>query len=252
MLLNRQGSKPLHKQLEEIILQNLENEVWKPNTRIPSESELSREYGVSRMTIRVTLERLVSNGLLYRVPGKGTFVASEKIESQPLVQLGIREQLEQRGYETHTHVLSVNKIMPDTMVCKHLQISDQEKVFQIHSLRFVKKAPFSIHTSYIPCKSCPDIQKQNLEDMQLCDIIEKVYGHPIMRRVETLEAVSALPEEASLLELDTFHPLLMLENDVYTLNDQPIEYNKVLFRGDRIKLRLEYNKEQNASLLPCL
>ena len=147
MLLNRQGSKPLHKQLEEIILQNLENEVWKPNTRIPSESELSREYGVSRMTIRVTLERLVSNGLLYRVPGKGTFVASEKIESQPLVQLGIREQLEQRGYETHTHDLSENKIMPDTKVCKHLQISDQEKVFQIHRLRFVKKAPFSIHTS---------------------------------------------------------------------------------------------------------
>ncbi len=252
MLLNRQSATPLHKQLEEIILLKLENQVWKPNSRIPSESELSQEYGISRMTIRGTLDRLVSNGLLYRVPGKGTFVAAEKIESQPLVQLGIREQLEQRGYETHTHVISINRILPNAKICRHLQISDQESVFEIRRLRFVKGAPFSIHTSYIPCRFCPDIQNQKLEDMQLCDIIEKVYGHPIMRRVETLEAVSALPEEASLLELETFHPLLMLENDVYTLHNQPIEFNKVLFRGDRIKLRIEYNKEQNTSVIPCL
>ena len=38
-------------------------------------------------------------------------------------------------------------------------------------------------------------------------------------------------------------PLLMLENDVFTRDNKPIEYNKVLFRGDRIKLRIEYNKD---------
>ena len=95
--LNRQSPQPLHLQFEEILREQLENEEWAPHACIPSENELSRKYGISRMTVRAVLTRLVDAGLLYRVPGKGTFVAEPKIVSRPLSQMGITQQLEQMG-----------------------------------------------------------------------------------------------------------------------------------------------------------
>ncbi len=243
MALDRQDAKPLHKQLEEIILQKLDTEEWAANTMIPSENELSKQYGVSRMTIRAALNRIASMGRLYSVPGKGTFVSTAKIESLPLTQHGIREQLEQMGYQTITKVIGLDRMEANAKVSKHLNLQPNQEVYEIKRLRIVKNIPFSIHTSYVSVQDCPNIDLKNLEEMQLCDIIESIFGYPILRRVETLESVAAQPAEAVLLGLEKGHPLLMLENDVYTRDNKPIEYNKVLFRGDRIKLRIEYNKD---------
>jgi GntR family transcriptional regulator len=93
MMLDRNSPLPLHAQLEEIIKAGIENEEWPFESVIPSENELSKMYGISRMTVRSVITRLVHEGLLYSVPGKGTFVSEPKIVSRPLSQMGIREQL---------------------------------------------------------------------------------------------------------------------------------------------------------------
>jgi GntR family transcriptional regulator len=72
--LDPKSSVPLHAQLEEIIRKNIAENIWPENERIPSENELSRQYGLSRMTVRSVILRLAQADLLYRVPGKGTFV----------------------------------------------------------------------------------------------------------------------------------------------------------------------------------
>ena len=97
--LNLDSPCPLYVQLEKILRKNIEKGIWKEDARIPSENELSREYGLSRMTVRSVLNKLAQEGLIYRVPGKGTFVSSNKIISKPLSQMGIRDQLEKMGYE---------------------------------------------------------------------------------------------------------------------------------------------------------
>ena len=83
-ILDPQSPKPLHVQLEEIIREKIKSGDWTENSRIPSENELSREYGLSRMTVRSVILRLAQEGLLYRVPGKGTFVSVDKLLSRPL------------------------------------------------------------------------------------------------------------------------------------------------------------------------
>ncbi len=106
--------------------------------------------------------------------------------------------------------------------------------------RFVRGAPFSVHTSWIPVALCPGLELQDLVGMQLCDIEEKVYNLPIVRRVETLESVKASPDEAELLAVRRNEPLLLFQNLVYTSGDRLIECAHVLFRADKIKLRMEY------------
>lgn len=242
-MLNRQSPQPLHIQLENIIRRKIEEEEWHTNFNIPSENELSKIYGVSRMTVRSVFNRLVDAGLLYRVSGKGTFVSEPKIVSRPLSQMGIREQLEQMGYEIATKLVSIEKIVAPMKIAKELKLNKNLLVYEIKRIRYVKGEPFSFHTSYVPVSLCSNLETMDLENIQLCDILEKEYKYEIVKIIETLESVTATPDEGSMLLLKGPTPLLLLGDTVWTHGDIPIEYSKVLFRGDKIKLRLEFNKE---------
>lgn len=241
-MLDRNSPLPLHAQLGEIIKAGIENEEWPPNSVIPSENELSKMYGISRMTVRSVITRLVHEGLLYSVPGKGTFVSEPKIVSKPLSQMGIREQLEQMGYETSTKLISIEKTAITAGIAGKLHLDKATKVFVVKRLRYVKGEPLSIHTSWIPTSFCPDLDHNDLEGVQLCDILEKDYQHEIVRIVETLESTTATASEGKLLQIKASAPLLLLEDIIFTKGDVPMEYSRVLFRGDKIKLKLEFNK----------
>ncbi len=76
--INRESSEPLHAQLKRLVRQAIENEELKPGDRLPTEQELCRSFGLSRTPVRQALTELVQEGLLIRIPGRGTFVAVER------------------------------------------------------------------------------------------------------------------------------------------------------------------------------
>lgn len=241
-MLDRNSPIPLHAQFEQIVRNKIKEQDWRADAAIPSENELSAEYGISRMTVRGVLNRLAFDGLLYRVPGKGTFVAQPQIVSRPLSQMGIREQLETMGYKTSTKLLHVVVVICPGWVAEKLEVAPTVPVYEIKRLRYLEASPFSIHTSFIPQSICPGLESQDLAGMQLCDIQQEIYHQDIVRRVETLESVKATPEEADLLATKRNSPLLLFENLVYTHSNKPIECARVLFKADKIKLRMEYAK----------
>ncbi|MGI6299421.1 MAG: GntR family transcriptional regulator [Saccharofermentanales bacterium] len=148
-MLNRNSPTPLHQQLEEIIKAKIENDEWQPDAQIPSENELSKTYGLSRMTTRNVIMRLVFQGLLYRVAGKGTFVAEPKITNKLLLQMGIQEQLDQMGIESETRLIEIRKIEAPVRIQRELALPEGSQVFNIERLRLVKGDPLSIHISYV-------------------------------------------------------------------------------------------------------
>ncbi|MGH0053068.1 MAG: GntR family transcriptional regulator [Sphaerochaetaceae bacterium] len=241
-MLDRNSGLPLHTQFENIVLQKIENEEWPANTCIPSENEFSKIYGISRMTVRIVLNRLVDLGLLYRAPGKGTFVAEPKIVSNPLTHRGIREQLEEMGYKISTELISYEELDATSKVARILGIQRGDEILMVKRLRKVKGTPLSYHISYLPKHYFNSFENTDLVNKQMCHIIEKEFKYPIRRRVETLEATTASTEEAWLLSVKPSFPLLLLENIVYTDDDIPLEYTKVIFRGDKIKIKLEYDQ----------
>lgn len=241
-VLDRRSALPLHTQLEGILRNKLEGEELPVNSCIPSENELSKIYGISRMTVRSVVNRLVDEGLLYRVQGKGTFVAEPKIISGPLVRYGLREQLEQMGYETETKIISLEKNAASSKVAKALNMEKGGEVFVVKRIRYVKSEPLSFHISYVPSQYFPNLENHDLEHNQMCNVIEKDYNYPIQRRIETLEATTAGSEEAWLLSVKPSSPLLLLENFVYTDRELPLEYSRIIFRGDKIKIKLEYQR----------
>jgi len=242
MELDRTSPRPLHAQLEEILRQKIENTELVVDQAIPSENELSRQFKLSRMTARNVITRLVSDGLLYRVPGKGTFVAAQKIVTAPLTQMGIREQLIAMGYETDTVVIDKKIEKASKKIANYLMISEGDLIYVLVRLRYANGEPLSLHTSHIPVKVCSELFQNNLEKEPLCDILSKKYNIISKRGIETLESVGTNARESKLLNVKKGFHMLLLTYIMYSQDDNPFEYSKVLFRGDRIKLSFEFSR----------
>ncbi|WP_329885905.1 GntR family transcriptional regulator [Pseudoramibacter faecis] len=238
-MLDRNDPKPLHQQLREILEDAIESGKWGPDEKIPSENELSSMYGLSRMTVRSVLTELVREGWLYRVQGKGTFV-SEKIETLSPAYIGIREQLEKMGYEISTKIIEIKTEKGNQTVTKRLKLQPYDLVYKIKRVRYIRNEPISIHISYVSPKYSFQLTKENLEKEQLCVILNEEYGLQRKRVDETLESVSASSEEAKLLNTKKDRPLLLLRDVIYSSDGLPFEYTKVIFKGDKIKIKLTY------------
>lgn len=240
-LLERDNPKPLYLQLKEVLVNAIESEKWQVNEKIPSENRLSEQYGLSRMTVRSVLTDLVKEGLLYRVQGKGTFVA-EKISTVSPSYVGIREQLEKQGYEVETKVLDFEVCKSNAAVARYMQIESGEDVFKIRRLRSVKGEPISIHTSYIHPVYSEQLTREMLEEEQLCVLLSEKYGVEKKRAEETLEAVPAEAGDAKLLGIEPRTPVLLLGDILYAKEStKPYEYTRIVFRGDKIKIHLHYD-----------
>ena len=238
--LNPKGPVPLHSQLEKILRNKIVDGIWCENEMIPSENELSRMYGLSRMTVRNVITRLVQEGMLYRVQGKGTFVSEKKILSRPLSYMGIREQLERKGYSSSTKLLYIKKQDANDKITKIFNSSEESKFFKVARLRFVKDLPFSLHIYWIPLDMCPDLMKNqyDYENDQFCDILKDNYQIIANKIIETLEIVGADKEKSEFLNVSKGYPLLCLEDTIFGMKDEVVEYSNVFFRGDRIKLEI--------------
>ncbi|MEN6363863.1 MAG: GntR family transcriptional regulator [Rectinema sp.] len=241
-MLNRSGPKPLYLQLEEILRKQIREGELQYHQAIPSENELSKIYDLSRMTVRGVITRLVNEGLLYRVPGKGTFVAEPKIMTGPLSQKGIREQLEDMGYETGTTVLDMRIEKADLPVADELGLSVGAPVYKLERLRYANGEPLGLDLSYIPVSLCSDLFEKELDSEPLCDILEKNYDIVAKHGVETLESCKAAAREIKHLKIAKGAPLLLLKYTMFSQNGTPFEYSKVVFRGDRIKLKFSFSR----------
>lgn len=239
-MLERTSRIPLHAQMEKLMRGKLSSGEWEPGRAIPSENELSRLYGVSRMTVRNVITKLVQEELLERIPGKGTYVRESKISTKALSYGGVREQLEEMGYEVTTKLISIEKKKVSDKISNLFKVSPDTLFYIIQRLRFVKGVPLSIHASYIPLHLCSELEKKDLENEQLCVILNNSYNLKRVKMIETLESVAATKKEAELLQVKTGHPLLLLEDTIMGEDDAPFEFAKVVFRGDKYKIHLEF------------
>ena len=186
------------------------------------------------------LAQLVDEQLLFRVQGKGTFVARRKIGTRSPAYTGIREPLEQLGYATTTRLLSSDVVTADTKVAHHLKISPEDPVFRFRRVRTVEKEPISLHTSYGPKKLAPELDADDLVNRRLCVILEEEYALRMSAVEESLEPTLPSAEEAKLLKIRRSTPLLLLRQEISDSTGQRFEYSRILFRGNKIRLEFHY------------
>ncbi len=221
----RDSSQSLFSQLEEILREGIEDGIWEPGEPIPSERELSRVYEMSRMTVRKAIDRLVTAGFLYRVDGKGTFVAQPKVSYRALTLAGLREQTLKLGYSPSTKLLGIERVLPSETVARNLKITTDKPVFLIERVVYANDIPLALHRSFIPESICPTLAKYDLNNLSLYSVLKET----------TLASV----RESLLLGVEPGSPMFLLRITTFDNKTKPVEYVKVIFRGDRVQLSLD-------------
>lgn len=246
-------SQYLYIQIAETILERIEAGELQPHDQLSSERDLSEEFGVNRLTVRKALGMLVSQGVLYRVPSKGTFVSQPKLSQEMNVLIGLSDQLIRSGLQPGAKVLEISAVPATWSVAKALQIGEGTAVYYMHRVRYANKEPIAIERTYVPVEYYRGLEAYDLENRSLYDIMGRDFGRPVRLARQGLEPVLATEDEARLLGISQPASLMMILRVGLDINGVPVEYSKDLYRGDRSRfvfMTQNPNAVENASVTP--
>lgn len=121
---------PLYKQVANVITEEIDMGNIAAGEKLPSELLLMKVFNVSRVTIRGAILELVSDGLLIRSQGKGTFVAPKKKLQSANDTTGLTESCRRLGKELHSQVLSAGYSYATKAECDFLKIDESEQIIE--------------------------------------------------------------------------------------------------------------------------
>src|SRR3954452_9494099 len=125
----------------------------KADAPLPSDAMLCEEFGVSRMTARNAVQRLVQEGIVYRVPGRGTFVAEPPVHRQAGNLLSFTEEMRRRGRVPSSRLLARVVREPGPAEASRLQLAPGEAVIALRRLRMADTEPVAIEEAVFPASS---------------------------------------------------------------------------------------------------
>ena len=145
-------SIPVADQVNEVLRGRMRDGTYKPGERLSSESELSKEFGVSRATVRTVLARLEAEGLILRKQGDGTYI-NERIQDVNTHLGGLWEfsrLIESSGYQASIKSLAVDKRLASEEEASELAIQPGEEVLSLTRLFYADRKPVILVANAIP------------------------------------------------------------------------------------------------------
>lgn len=236
-------STPIYLQLKQKLIKNIRVGDLMPNSMIPSEIQLAKELGVSRMTVNKTLNELVREGYLFRQQGKGTYVAERRLDYGFFRITSFHRDMKERGLIPGTNVLRNEVILAPREAKEALQLHNQEKVILVMRLRFADGKPLMLERRYLNLSLCRPILNEALDKESIHDLLVRKYNLPLTRVRQYLEAVALRADEARLLKVKVNSPALLLHRITFT-KEQPVTLVRYLYRGDRYRFHAEFRPEE--------
>jgi GntR family transcriptional regulator, N-acetylglucosamine utilization regulator len=226
---------PAYVQIRETLRGQIVGGTLKRGEQLPPEHELAQQFGVSRMTIRQSIEDLVNEGLLYRRHGVGTFVGVPHLQRDHTRLTSFFDKAEDEGIQVRAQLLTLEVIPARGRVAEALDVSPGSKVIRVKTLRYANNVPITVHDAHMPHNLFSSIMNENLEAQHLWPLFEKC-GYRVKRAVQRLEAREAGKEIAALLKVKLTTPILFKERTVYAEDGTPVEFTYCYNRGDMYSL----------------
>ncbi len=236
------GAHTLYGRIREELRERIRSGAWRPYDRVPSESALTKQYAVSRVTVRQALGDLENEQVIFKVPGKGSFVAPGK-PFQELGRLqGFAEAMGAMGHDTFNRVLSVTTEGASAVVAERLQLEPGAPVTEIRRVRELGGQPVSLDLTWLPSHLGERVAREALATRDIFAVLEADCGASLAHADLVIEAVLADAQQASLLDIAPGSPVLHIERLTHTRDGRPVDYEHLYCRCDNFQYHLRLKR----------
>jgi GntR family transcriptional regulator len=209
-----------------------------PGTAAPSERELVHRFGVARMTVRQAMDTLVVEGLLERIPGRGTFVARPRRTASRVSSFG--EEMARRNLLSESQTLLARREQAGPGVARALSISEGDAVIHWRRLRRGDGIPMCIEDAYLNEILIPGFLQAGMPT-SLYDALGARGLRPTWAE-DSITADTASEEEARLLEVEAGAAVLRHSRRALA-GEKVVEVSRSVYRSDRFTLWVQLGQE---------
>jgi GntR family transcriptional regulator len=231
----------LARELRGQILQGM----YPDDRRLPTEAELAASHQVSRQTVRRAFQDLVAEGMVYRVPGRGTFATSK--DGTYIRQFGSVDDLMGLSVDTQLEVITPLRRQVDVNAAGRLRL-DSDAVHTVVFRRLHDATPFCLTTVFLPpaigrkLESVPDLNEAgSTSTVTIIGLLDARLEAPIAEAEQSVTVDLASAEAAVQLGCPEGHPVLRIDRLYRDTMERPVELAISYFLPEhysyRVKLR---------------
>src|ERR1700728_1368767 len=206
--------QPLYLQVKRHILDNIGSGKWGAATRVPSENDLVRSFGVSRMTANRALRELRDEGVLVRIAGVGSFVADRHARAHPLEIRGIDEEIRERGHAHRAEIVSLERVRAGADLAEHFGAAPRSELYRWLIVHFENDRPVQLEDRHVSPALAPGYLDVDFSRTTPYEYLIRVA--PLQEAKHVLRAVMPDERTRKLLAMKRDEPCLLVTRRTWT------------------------------------
>jgi GntR family transcriptional regulator len=231
------GASPIYLQVAEILGDEISARQGE-TFALPSEGDLSRQFGVSRVTIRQALKLLESRRAIYSEQGRGYFTTTLRMTGVSGFH-SFTSEVQRRGEKASSTLLdfATDVRLPEAFR-NHLQVAGTEAFIALRRVRSINGRPIALEDAYLPTVLYPKATREMFAQGSLYDRMRQDWGIVPAWADALFEPLAASAEQARHLQIAQGAPVLAVWRVTATDTDQVCEYVRSVYRGDGFMLHI--------------
>ncbi len=229
--------------LTDQVKSHIKEQIW-ANTyqddRIPSETDLANDLGVSRTTVRDALSRLENEGVIYRKQGAGTFVNRPGLQIKSRLDeiWSYESALEAHGYQPSTRIIELQRVLAPEDIASELALGGGEELLLVQKLFLEDERPVILARNYIPTSLITEDFKEHDLLAPIFNFLSEYGVKQLSYYLSDIVPAIASKDIAQALQIKVGTPLITLEEVGYSEDNEPFLKAFSYFRDDLLRLRL--------------